>query len=95
MIFVGYSSKEMENSAADNDSLLVLTNAIVMLGHVAIALKETPKTTESVLHFLQQRVGKMPQDLDVLIIDQLACIVIAKCEVRFTNSLRFAQRLSS
>ncbi|CAG7786962.1 unnamed protein product, partial [Allacma fusca] len=74
------SSKELDNAPADNDSLLVLTNTIVMLGHVGIALKETPKTTESVLHFLQQRVGKMPQDLDVLIIDQLACIVIAKCE---------------
>ena len=82
----------MENSAADNDSLLVLTNAIVMLGHVAIALKETPKTTESVLHFLQQRVGKMPQDLDVLIIDQLACIVIAKCEVSIITFRGFFER---
>lgn len=61
--------------------LLVLTNAIVMLGHVAIELKETYKTTESVLHFLQQRVGKMPPVLDILIVDQLACIVIAQCEV--------------
>lgn len=70
----------MEN-ATNGNSLLVLTNAIVMLGHVAIELKETHKTTESVLHFLQQRVGKMPPVLDILIVDQLACIVIAKCEV--------------
>jgi phosphatidylinositol 4-kinase len=70
----------LDDSSSGN-SLLVLTNAIVMLGHVAIELKETHKTTESVLHFLQQRVGKMPPVLDILIVDQLACIVIAKCEV--------------
>jgi len=64
----------------DDESLLVLTNSIVMLGHVAISLKDTHKTTASVLHFLQQRVGKMPPVLDCLIVDQLACIVISQCE---------------
>lgn len=71
---------ELGPSSDTENSLLVLTNSIVMLGHVAVALKETAKTTESVLHFLQQRVGKMPPVLDILIVDQLACIVIAKCE---------------
>ncbi|CAL8078131.1 unnamed protein product [Orchesella dallaii] len=71
---------DLPSSADTENSLLVLTNSIVMLGHVAVALKETAKTTESVLHFLQQRVGKMPPVLDILIVDQLACIVIAKCE---------------
>jgi len=53
-----------------------------MLGHVAISLRDTPKATASVFRFLQQRVGELPTVLDTLIVDQLACMVIAKCEVR-------------
>lgn len=81
------SASDLPPITDTENSLLVLTNSIVMLGHVAVALKETAKTTESVLHFLQQRVGKMPPVLDILIVDQLACIVIAKCEVDGSQKL--------
>jgi len=75
------------------DALLVLTNAIVMLGHVAISLNETPKATASVFRFLQQRVGGMPTGLDTLIVDQLACMVIGKCEVKSYKSCSFESGL--
>lgn len=51
-----------------------------MLGHVAVALKNTPKTTQNILQFFIQRFCKVPPEQNVLIVDQLGCIIISKCE---------------
>lgn len=40
-----------ENS--DNESALIATNTVITLGHVAVTLKETPRTAESILQFFQ------------------------------------------
>jgi phosphatidylinositol 4-kinase len=40
-----------ENS--DDESALIATNTVVTLGHVAVTLKDTPRTAESILQFFQ------------------------------------------
>ncbi|CAH1390658.1 unnamed protein product [Nezara viridula] len=65
---------------SDSESSLILNNTIVMLGHIAVALKDTQKTTETILQFFQQRLCRVPSPADVLIVDQLGCIIISKCE---------------
>ncbi|XP_026685161.1 phosphatidylinositol 4-kinase alpha [Diaphorina citri] len=62
------------------DSTLIQCNTIVMLGHIAVSLKDTPKTTDTIVQFFQQRFCRVPSAVDILIVDQLGCIVIAKCE---------------
>ncbi|KAI5696346.1 hypothetical protein M8J75_011820 [Diaphorina citri] len=65
---------------ASLDSTLIQCNTIVMLGHIAVSLKDTPKTTDTIVQFFQQRFCRVPSAVDILIVDQLGCIVIAKCE---------------
>ncbi|XP_065226540.1 phosphatidylinositol 4-kinase alpha isoform X2 [Planococcus citri] len=65
---------------SNEDSSLVQANTIVMLGHIAVSLKDTPKTTDTILLFFQQRFCRVPSIIDVLIVDQLGCLIIAKCE---------------
>ncbi|KAL1402807.1 hypothetical protein pipiens_019636, partial [Culex pipiens pipiens] len=64
----------------ETESSLVSLNIIVMLGHVAVALKDTPKTTNNILQFFIQRFCKVPSEQNVLIVDQLGCMIISKCE---------------
>lgn len=51
-----------------------------MLGHVAVSLKDTSKTTQNILQFFIQRFCKVPTEQNVLIVDQLGCIIISQCE---------------
>nr|CAD7405823.1 unnamed protein product [Timema poppensis] len=63
-----------------SETSLISTNIVIMLGHVAVALKDTPKTTDTILQFFQQRFCRIPSNLDILIVDQLGCMIISKCE---------------
>ncbi|CAL1289574.1 unnamed protein product [Larinioides sclopetarius] len=72
------SNRLYQAEKSDMESTLVSTNTIVALGHVAVALKNTPRTMESILQFFQQRFCEPPSRLDSLIVDQLGCMIIAK-----------------
>ncbi|XP_066584253.1 phosphatidylinositol 4-kinase alpha isoform X2 [Prorops nasuta] len=68
-----------ENEEKINNELIA-KNIVIMLGHVAVALKDTPKTMQKIFPFFQQRFCRTPSDLDFLIVDQLGCMIIAKCD---------------
>lgn len=69
------------------ESALVESNIIIMLGKVAVALKETPKTTQNILQFFIQRFNKVSTDQNILIVEQLGCIVISKCDPQTTEEI--------
>ncbi|CAL1548985.1 unnamed protein product, partial [Lymnaea stagnalis] len=64
---------------SDRESNLISTNTILTLGHLAVVLKDQPKLVESILQIFQQRFCSPPSQLDVLIVDQMGCMVMAGC----------------
>ena len=60
-----------------------------MLGHVAVALRDTPKTEYIIFQFFAQHFTHIPNQphLVSLIIDQLACMIIAKDEKKVNISI--------
>ncbi|KAL1122935.1 hypothetical protein AAG570_003260 [Ranatra chinensis] len=79
-LIASLSNRLFTAEKSDCESSLIPTNTIVLLGHLAVSLRDTGKTTETILQFFQQRLCRVPSPADVLIVDQLGCMVIAKCE---------------
>ena len=67
---------------------LVSHNAILTLGHMAIVLKDAQQTQQSVLARFQQRLGDPPSPLDILIINQIGCMLISSL-VKKTDPINF------
>ncbi|XP_015180131.1 PREDICTED: phosphatidylinositol 4-kinase alpha isoform X1 [Polistes dominula] len=70
-----------------SNSELISKNIVIMLGHVAVALKDTPKTMRTIFPFFHQLFCRSPSDLDFLIVDQLGCMIIAKCEAQIYEGI--------
>lgn len=86
--FVGQSANRLfvaEN--ARQESALIATNTVITLGHVAVRLKHIPKTSDYILNFFQSRFCSPPSPLDLLVVDQLGCMALAKCDREFFGQI--------
>ncbi|CAG2236201.1 PI4KA [Mytilus edulis] len=78
----------------NQESNLISTNTILTLGHIAVALKDTPKTSDSVMQIFQQRFCSPPSSLDKLIVDQMGCMIMAGCTTLYHEIMQMFTTVS-
>ncbi|XP_059147060.1 phosphatidylinositol 4-kinase alpha-like [Physella acuta] len=94
MKFINPTTSNYELVDVLRESNLISTNTILTLGHLAVVLKDQPKLVESILQIFQQRFCSPPSQLDVLIVDQMGCMVMAGCSSIYHEVLSMFTQIS-
>ncbi|XP_012945848.1 phosphatidylinositol 4-kinase alpha, partial [Aplysia californica] len=94
MKFIQPNSANFEAIDVERESNLISTNTILTLGHLAVVVKEEPKLVESILQIFQQRFCSPPSQLDVLIVDQMGCMVMAGCSSIYAEVMGMFTQIS-
>ena len=75
-------SNRLYTADKSKDQNLMSRNTILLLGHIAVALRHEEKVAENILIFFQQKFCRSHSnpDMDRLIVDQLGCMAIARTD---------------
>ncbi|CAF0765748.1 unnamed protein product [Adineta ricciae] len=76
-LLVQLSARLASGHVNDKQTSLVSHNTILALSHMAVTLKDVQHTQQAILARFQQRLGDPPSPLDILIINQIGCMLIS------------------